>query len=373
MTVDIQQATMENKTATITVTRKDNGVVTVYTVKFIADPSQNPTTGPTPDRVIYASDLKPLWETTYPNHRGQNGKNERFMADKNWTNETEADSLFSSGKKGFTLHAITNYGMPAGSEEHTFSEVGTSYKTMNGEKLEKNWKSTYATRFQGTEYYFKNLSADAAEKAAEEYYSSVSFDVSRYSRFTTTAKNIFSAQNDSTANATLRIYLDGVCTNTYKMIHATTVNLDIDLTNVSRMTIQLDPKNADGTPGKANDWANHDIVRFDDAKFYQPDTEALIGELTPLWATSYPNHRGHDGRNERFMVNKGWGFPEDIGKEKKLLGVAADGSEVAFTNGFTMHGITSYGMKNGEPELKADGSRKSDAEIKAEYVNADNK
>lgn len=372
VTVDIQQATMENKTATITVTRKDNGVVTVYTVKFIADPSQNPTTGPTPDRVIYASDLKPLWETTYPNHRGQNGKNERFMADKNWTNETEADSLFSSGKKGFTLHAITNYGMPAGSEEHTFSEVGTSYKTMNGEKLEKNWKSTYATRFQGTEYYFKNLSADAAEKAAEEYYSSVSFDVSRYSRFTTTAKNIFSAQNDSTANATLRIYLDGVCTNTYKMIHATTVNLDIDLTNVSRMTIQLDPKNADGTPGKANDWANHDIVRFDDAKFYQPDTEALIGELTPLWATSYPNHRGHDGRNERFMVNKGWGFPEDIGKEKKLLGVAADGSEVAFTNGFTMHGITSYGMKNGEPELKADGSRKSDAEIKAEYVNADN-
>ena len=294
------------------------------------------------------------------------------MADKNWTNETEADSLFSSGKKGFTLHAITNYGMPAGSEEHTFSEVGTSYKTMNGEKLEKNWKSTYATRFQGTEYYFKNLSADAAEKAAEEYYSSISFDVSRYSRFTTTAKNIFNAQNDSTANATLRIYLDGVCTNTYKMIHATTVNLDIDLTNVSRMTIQLDPKNADGTPGKANDWANHDIVRFDDAKFYQPDTEALIGELTPLWATSYPNYRGHDGKNERFMVNKGWGFPEDIGKEKKLQGVAADGSKVEFTNGFTMHGITSYGMKNGEPELKADGSRKSDAEIKAEYVNADN-
>ena len=76
--------------------------------------------------------------------------------------------------------------------------------------------------------------------------------------------------------------------------------------------------------------------------------------------------------NERFVVNKGWGFPEDIGTEKKLRGVAADGSEVAFTNGFTMHGITSYGMKNGEPELKADGSRKSDAEIKAEYVNADN-
>ena len=371
VTVDIQQATMENKTATITVTRKDNGVVTVYTVKFIADSSQNPTTEPAPDRVIYASDLKPLWETTYPNHRGQDGKNERFMADKNWTNEKEADSLFSSGKKGFTLHAITNYDMPAGSEEHTFSEVGTSYKTMNGEKLEKNWKSTYATRFQGTEYYFKNLSVDAAEKAAEEYYSSVSFDVSRYSRFTTTAKNIFNAQNDSTANATLRIYLDGVCTNTYKMIHATTVNLDIDLTNVSRMTIQLDPKNADGTPGKANDWANHDIVRFDDAKFYQPDTEALIGELTPLWATSYPNHRGHDGMNERFMVNKGWGFEYQSG-DQELWGVLANGSKFKYDNGFTMHGITSYGMKNGEPELKADSSRKSDAEIKAEYVNADN-
>ena len=72
------------------------------------------------------------------------------------------------------------------------------------------------------------------------------------------------------------------------------------------------------------------------------------------------------------MVNKGWDFPENIGKEKKLQGVAADGSKVEFTNGFTMHGITSYGMKNGEPELKADSSRKSDAEIKAEYVNADN-
>ncbi len=86
MTVDIQQATMENKTATITVTRKDNGVVTVYTVKFIADSSQNPTTEPAPDRMIYASDLKPLWETTYPNHRGLDGKNERFMADKGWVN-----------------------------------------------------------------------------------------------------------------------------------------------------------------------------------------------------------------------------------------------------------------------------------------------
>ena len=71
-------------------------------------------------------------------------------------------------------------------------------------------------------YTHLNLSADAAEKAAEEYYSSVSFDVSRYSRFTTTAKNIFNAQNDSTANATLRIYLDGVCTNTDKMMRSCT-------------------------------------------------------------------------------------------------------------------------------------------------------
>ena len=57
MIVDIQQATMENKTATITVTRKDNGVVTVYTVKFIADSSQNPTFETGPPRSVYLSDL----------------------------------------------------------------------------------------------------------------------------------------------------------------------------------------------------------------------------------------------------------------------------------------------------------------------------
>ena len=71
------------------------------------------------------------------------------------------------------------------------------------------------------------------------------------------------------------------------------------------------------------------------------------------------------------MVNKGWGFEYQSG-DQELWGVLANGSKFKYDNGFTMHGITSYGMKNGEPELKADGSRKSDAEIKAEYVNADN-
>ena len=387
VTVDIQQATMENKTATITVTRKDNGVVTVYTVKFIADSSQNPTTEPAPDRVIYASDLKPLWETTYPNYRGLDGKNERFMADKGWVNPgdinnpnlTKTEKLAGVGldgkqrtyAKGFTLHAITNYGMPTESEEHTFSNNNTSRTQMNGTALESGWKSTYTTRFQSTGYYFTNLSAEAAAKAAEEYYSSVSFDVSKYSSFSAIVGNL--KETHGNANSTLRVYLDGTLAPeyTHKIVGGTGFELNVNLTNVSRMTIQLDPKN-DGTPGNAGDWANGDIVCFGDAKFYQPDTEALIGELTPLWATSYPNYRGHDGKNERFMVNKGWDFPENIGKEKKLQGVAADGSKVEFTNGFTMHGITSYGMKNGEPELKADSSRKSDAEIKAEYVNADN-
>ncbi len=387
VTVDIQQATMENKTATITVTRKDNGVVTVYTVKFIADSSQNPTTKPTPDRVIYASDLKPLWETTYPNYRGLDGKNERFMADKGWVNPgdinnpnlTKTEKLAGVGldgkqrtyAKGFTLHAITNYGVPTESEEHTFSNNKTSRTQMNGTALESGWKSTYTTRFQSTGYYFTNLSAEAAAKAAEEYYSSVSFDVSKYSSFSAIVGNL--KETHRNANSTLRVYLDGTLAPeyTHKIVGGTSFELKVDLKGVSRMTIQLDPKN-DGTPGDVGDWANGDIVCFGDAKFYQPDTEALIGELTPLWATSYPNYRGHDGKNERFMVNKGWDFPENIGKEKKLQGVAADGSKVEFTNGFTMHGITSYAMKNGEPELKADGSRKSDAEIKAEYVNADN-
>lgn len=130
---------------------------------------------------------------------------------------------------------------------------------------------------------------------------------------------------------------------------------------MDRESCQTTSANSDkGKP----DFARQDITIFGNARFNIPDTEALIGELTPLWATSYPNHRGHDGKNERFMVNKGWGFEYQSG-DQELWGVLANGSKFKYDNGFTMHGITSYGMKNGEPELKADGSRKSDTEIKA--------
>ncbi len=168
---------------------------------------------------------------------------------------------------------------------------------MNGTALESGWKSTYTTRFQSTGYYFTNLSAEAAAKAAEEYYSSVSFDVSKYSSFSAIVGNL--KETHRNANSTLRVYLDGTLAPeyTHKIVGGTSFELKVDLKGVSRMTIQLDPKN-DGTPGDVGDWANGDIVCFGDAKFYQPDTEALIGELTPLWATSYPNYRGHDGKNE---------------------------------------------------------------------------
>ena len=363
VTVDIQQATTENKTATITVTRKDNGVVTVYTVTFVENASQNPTTEPTPARVIYASDLKPLWETTYPNRRGLDGKNERFMANKGWTNPdsqsapnygddvklegVDAQGNKKSYSKGFTLHGITSYGMKNSEPE---------LKADGSRKSDAEIKKEYADA--------ENLI----------HYSSVRFDVKDYTKFTTTLSIAWAQKNHARANATVRFYADERLVKEVSVNGKTWgVDVELDLSDASYLTIQLDPENLDTsiTASKPDDWANGDIVTFGDAKFYQPDTEALIGELTPLWATSYPNHRGQDGKNERFMVNKGWSF-ENESNDRKLLGVAADGSEVEFTNGFTMHGITSYGMKNGEPELKADGSRKSDAEIKAEYFNADN-
>lgn len=87
--------------------------------------------------------------------------------------------------------------------------------------------------------------------------------------------------------------------------------------------------------------------------------------------TTYPNRRGQDKENERFMRDQGWQF-QGTTDDAQLTGIAADGSTVNFSKGFTLHGITSYGMQNGEPELYADGSRKSDATIKQEYVDANN-
>lgn len=352
VTVDIQQATMENKTATITVTRKDNGVVTVYTVKFIADSSQNPTFEPAPPRSVYLSDLPApsiaatatssgVYSITLKPTNGVYGKDGKGQV---------------TFQKGFTVEPLIMKQVPTGYTEETY-------------------RNSFINQENGKKYI---------------NYSSVTWDIEGkgYTSFDATVGTRYGGSTFS--DVTINFYVDGVkvdaatrnyvgtAANAEQDVASKDVHIEIP-EGAKTFTIQLDPygqgklqtTSANSDKGKP-DFARQDITIFGNARFNIPDTEALIGELTPLWATSYPNYRGHDGKNERFMVNKGWDFPENIGKEKKLQGVAADGSKVEFTNGFTMHGITSYAMKNGEPELKADGSRKSDAEIKAEYVNADN-
>lgn len=254
---------------------------------------------------VYATDTTPLWCTTYPNRRGKDGLNERFMAKKDWTNPgnaTEAPfgatvGLSGDFTEGFTLHAITNYDMPAGSEEHTFSEIGTEYKKMNGQKLYDNWVSAYTTRFQSASstYYFKGLDATAAAAAAQEYYSSVSFDVTQYNSFSATVQSVYKADNPGNANSTLRVYLDGVAqAKTYKIVGGTSFELNLDLTGVSRMTLQLDPKN-DGTPGADSDWANRDVVVFGNAKFTKDKTETTTVYLDTVTNAITNNNAGAPG------------------------------------------------------------------------------
>ena len=352
VTVDIQQATMENKTATITVTRKDNGVVTVYTVKFIADSSQNPTFEPAPPRSVYLSDLPA---------------------------PSIAATATSSGVYSITLKPTNGVYGKDGKGQVTFQKGFTVEPLIMKQVPTGYTEETYRNSFINQENSKKYIN-----------YSSVTWDIEGkgYTSFDATVGTRYGGSTFS--DVTINFYVDGVkvdaatrnyvgtAANAEQDVASKDVHIEIP-EGAKTFTIQLDPygqgklqtTSANSDTGKP-DFARQDITIFGNARFNIPDTEALIGELTPLWATSYPNYRGHDGKNERFMVNKGWDFPENIGKEKKLQGVAADGSKVEFTNGFTMHGITSYAMKNGEPELKADGSRKSDAEIKAEYVNADN-
>ena len=109
------------------------------------------------------------------------------------------------------------------------------------------------------------------------------------------------------------------------------------------------------------------INDYEYAEVYVSDVPASMIQSI----TTYPNRRGQDKEDERFMRDQGWQF-QNVTDDAKLTGIAADGSTVNFSKGFTLHGITSYGMQNGEAELNADGSRKSDAAIKQEYVDANN-
>lgn len=373
----------DNLSVTITVTTKA-GTTVVYTVNMVRDASQDNTTIPNTTSV-WATDVTPLWCTTYPNRRGLDGKDERFMIKKGWTNPDSQSApdygnnatLGGGFTEGFTLHAITFYGLPESYEELGFAgkTVSTNKTQTNddGTNLHNNWVSAYTTRFQSatSTYYFKGLDATAAANAAQEYYSSVSFDVTKYTNFSATVKSTYM---DGNANSTLRVYLDGVLQETtYKIVGGSSYELNLDLTGVSRMTLQLDPEN-DGTPGNPKDWANRDVVVFGNAKFTEPtyETEEVyvsdIADSEVLWATSYPNRRGADGTNERFMRDQGWQYDNNLTDDTKLIGVDANGDKVTYTKGFTMHGITSYGMSHSEPELNSDGSRKSDANIKKEYT-----
>lgn len=351
VTVDIQQATMENETATITVTRKDNGVVTVYTVKFVADSSQNPTFEPAPPRSVYLSDLPA---------------------------PSIAATATSSGVYSITLKPTNSVYGKDGKGQVTFQKGFTVEPLIMKQVPTGYTEETYRNSFINQENGKKYIN-----------YSSVTWDIEGkgYTSFDATVGTRYGGSTFS--DVTINFYVDGVkvdaatrnyvgtAANAEQDVASKDVHIEIP-EGAKTFTIQLDPYGqgklqttpANSDKGKP-DFARQDITIFGNARFNIPDTEALIGELTPLWATSYPNHRGHDGMNERFMVNKGWGFEYQSG-DQELWGVLANGSKFKYDNGFTMHGITSYGMKHGEPELKADGSRKSDAEIKAEYVNADN-
>ena len=93
--------------------------------------------------MIYASDLTPLVATTYPNHRGQDGKMSGSWPTRTGQMKRKRTACSAAERKGFTLHAITNYDMPAG-RQSAYVQRGW-HELLVTAKLEKNWKGTYAT------------------------------------------------------------------------------------------------------------------------------------------------------------------------------------------------------------------------------------
>ena len=341
--VEITQAAEAEGTARIVVTRADETKVT-YTVKFVRDSSQDDVVTPAPETTVYASDLDTVWVTTYPNHRGQHGKNERFMRDHGWQFENKTDVVELIGldaqggkksySKGFTLHGITSYGMRNGEPE---------LKADNSRKSDAEIKKGYT---------------DVNDLI---HYSSVRFDVSNYTKFTTTLSTAWAQYSGSNnTSLTVNIYCDDELKKSYKLhCKANSENevghdVSIDLTGVSYLTIQVDPENVDGV-GRPDDWANGDIVTFGDAQFYKPAVETKTNEVwatdaARLWTTTYPNYRGLDGKNERFMANKGWSNPgndldnPDVSGKTSLAAAGANGERIAYAHGFTLHALTNYGM-----------------------------
>lgn len=102
------------------------------------------------------------------------------------------------------------------------------------------------------------------------------------------------------------------------------------------------------------------INTYEYAEMYASDVpESMIKSVT-----TYPNRRGLDGEDERFMRDQGW---VDIGAtDAALKGIAANGSTVTYTKGFTLHGIVSYKLENGEAEVGL-----TDQQIRDMYTDAD--
>lgn len=262
VTVDIQQATMENKTATITVTRKDNGVVTVYTVKFVADSSQNPTFEPAPPRSVYLSDLPApsiaatatssgVYSITLKPTNGVYGKDGKGQV---------------TFQKGFTVEPLIMKQAPTGYTEETY-------------------RNSFINQENGKKYI---------------NYSSVTWDIEGkgYTSFDATVGTRYGGSTFS--DVTINFYVDGVkvdaatrnyvgtAANAEQDVASKDVHIEIP-EGAKTFTIQLDPygqgklqtTSANSDQGKP-DFARQDITIFGNARFNIPDTEALIGELTPL-------------------------------------------------------------------------------------------
>lgn len=119
-----------------------------------------------------------------------------------------------------------------------------------------------------------------------EHYSSISFNVKDFSRFSTTLSIAGGQKDHKKANATVRFYADGEVVKEVPINGKTWgVDVNLDLTGVRRLTIQLDPENLDKTITGSNpaDWANGDIVTFGNAKF----TKSATIEIDPQDQNTY--------------------------------------------------------------------------------------
>lgn len=369
-TVEVTQATEAEGTATIVVTRADGSTVT-YTVTFIKDSSQDDVVTPVPETEIYASDLDTVWVTTYPNRRGLDSKNERFMRDKGWTNPdrqsapnygedvklegVDAQGSRKSYAKGFTLHGITSYNL-----NNDEAEIG---------KTDAEIKKGYT---------------DANDLIK---YSSVRFDVRDYTKFTTTLSTAWAQYSGSqNTSLTVNIYCDNVLKESYKLhcknnsINEVGHDVSIDLTGVSYLTIQVDPENVDNV-GKDGDWANGDIVTFGDAKFYRaavvteevylsdlPDTahstvkrvsDDTNGKGTPTIAVT-------DSPSGVHYMNKNSGYSE-------IYGYNSTSEKLTFSKRLVIEPLVSAQVGNIYGKTKDEAmAQKTEETYRQTFVNGDN-